>query len=257
MKLNCSGKTALVTGGTTGIGLSTAKMLLEFGAKVVIAGRSEKKGENALADLNAYKGNIAFVEADVSIVADCKKIVDETVSRFGQLDILVNSAGVFTDGLIEGVTEEQYDWLMDINTKGTFFTCKYAVPEIRKAGGGAIVNVSSDSGIVGSTSSALYCASKGAVTIFTKALAVDVAKDQIRVNCVCPGDVMTPMLEDDMANAPDGEQYLKEMISNYPAGKIAAPEEVAAVICFLASETAPFVVGAAWSIDGGLTAYSY
>lgn len=160
MKLNCSGKTVLVTGGTTGIGFATAKMLVEFGAKVVIAGRSEKKGENALADLNANKGNIAFVQADVSIVADCKKIVDETVSRFGQLDILVNSAGVFTDGLIEGATEEQYDWLMDINIKSTFFTCKYAIPEIRKAGGGAVVNMSSDSGIVGSTSSALYCASK-------------------------------------------------------------------------------------------------
>jgi len=257
MKLDFTGKTALVTGGTTGIGFSTAKMLLEFGAKVVVAGRSEDKGKKALQALKSFEENIAFVKADVSKVSDCKKIVDETVSRFGRLDSLVNSAGVFIPGLIEEVTEEQYDWMMDINTKGTFFTCKYAVPEIRKAGGGAIVNISSDAGVLGNTNSTVYCASKGAITIFTKALAMDVAKDQIRVNCVCPGDVKTPMLEADMAGRQDADQYLKDMISTYPGGKIAEPEEVAAVICFLASETAPFVIGSAWSIDGGLTACSY
>ncbi|MCF8069896.1 MAG: SDR family oxidoreductase [Desulfobacterales bacterium] len=257
MKLDFTGKTALVTGGTTGIGFSTAKMLLEFGAKVVVAGRSEDKGKKALQALNSFEGNIVFVQADVSKVSDCKKIVDETVSRFGRLDSLINSAGVFIPGLIEEVTEEQYDWMMDINTKGTFFSCKYAVPEIRKAGGGAIVNISSDAGVLGNTNSTVYCASKGAITIFTKALAMDVAKDQIRVNCVCPGDVKTPMLEADMAGRPDADQYLKDMISAYPGGKIAEPEEVAAIICFLASETAPFVIGSAWSVDGGLTACSY
>lgn len=130
-----------------------------------------------------------------------KKIINETVSIFGRLDILVNSAGVFVEGPIDEVTEEEYDWLMDINTKGTFFTCKYVVPEIKKAGGGAIVNVSSDSGIMGNTNAALYCASKGAVTLLTKALAVDLAKDRIRVNCVCPGDVITPMLEEEKIKA--------------------------------------------------------
>jgi NAD(P)-dependent dehydrogenase (short-subunit alcohol dehydrogenase family) len=257
MKLDFSDRVALITGGTTGIGFSTAEMLLDFGAKVVVAGRSETKGAKALAALKHFKKNVAFVQADVSKVTDCKKIVVETVSHFGRLDVLVNSAGVFLDGPIEKVTEAQYDWLMDINTKGTFFTCRYALPEIRKSGGGAIVNVSSDSGIMGNTHAALYCASKGAVTIFTKALAVDVAKEKIRVNCVCPGDVMTPMLEDEQAKSPNGEKYLNDLISNYPGKQLAAPGEVASVICFLASETAPFVVGAAWSIDGGITAYSY
>ena len=257
MELDFTGKVALITGGTSGIGFSTAQMLLKFGANVIVAGRSETKGKKALADCENSKENIAFVKADVSKVSDCKKIIDETVSIFGRLDILVNSAGVFVEGPIDEVTEEEYDWLMDINTKGTFFTCKYAVPEIKKAGGGAIVNVSSDSGIMGNTNAALYCASKGAVTLLTKALAVDVAKDRIRVNCVCPGDVITPMLEEEKVKAPDGEKYLKNLISHYPGGKLATPEEIAAVISFLASETAPFVLGSAWSIDGGITAYSY
>ncbi len=129
--------------------------------------------------------------------------------------------------------------------------------KIKKTGDGAIVNVSSDSGIMGNTNATLYCASKGAVTLLTKALAVDVAKDLIRVNSVCPGDVITPMLKEEKAKAPDGEKYLKDLISNYPGGKLATPEEVAAGITFLVSETAPFVMGAAWSIDGGITAYSY
>lgn len=250
-------KVALITGGTTGIGLSTALMLAKGGAKVAVVGRSENRGTKALAQLTPIQENCIFIAADVSKVSACKQVVQHTISKLERLDILVNSAGVYIDGPIESVSEENYQHVMDINVKGTFFMCQSALPEIKKVGGGAIVNISSDSGIMGNTECSLYCASKGAVTIFTKALAVDVAKDNIRVNCVCPGDILTPMLDKEAARSGDPQSFLEEMRRQYPVGRVGMPEEVAATICFLASEAAPFVVGAAWSIDGGLTAFSY
>lgn len=251
------GKVAMVTGGTTGIGFSTAMMLARGGARVVIAGRGQNKGAGAIEQLTRIEPKSIFIPGDVSKISDCRRLIQETVSRLGQLDILVNSAGVYVGGPIESVSEEEYHQVMDINVKGTFFMCQMALPEMRKSGGGAIVNVSSDSGIMGNTEAALYCASKGAVTIFTKALAVDVAGDNIRVNCVCPGDIQTPMLDRDSAVAENPETYLADMQRHYPIGRVGKPEEVAATICFLASQMAPFVVGAAWSIDGGLTSFSY
>ncbi len=250
-------KVAVITGGTSGIGLFTAKMLAQGGAAVAVVGRNEHKGAKALEQLTPIKENCIFIAADISKTNACRQVVQETISKFDHLDILVNSAGVFMNGPIEAVSEEDYHNVMDINVKGTFFMCQSALPEIRKAGGGAIVNVSSDSGIMGNKACSLYCTSKGAVTIFTKALAVDVAKDNIRVNCVCPGDILTPMLDKEAACSDDPQSYLEEIQRHYPVGRVGVPEEVAATICFLASEIAPFVVGAAWSIDGGLTAFSY
>jgi len=256
MKIDYTDKTALITGGTTGIGFSTAKMLLENNAKVVIVGRSETKGVHALKKLDAFKKSVIYIKADISQVSECERIVKETVAAFGKLDVVVNSAGIYMDGDISNVTEESYNTLMNINLKGTFFTCKYAVAELKKSGGGSIINISSDAGLMGNPSCTLYCASKGAVTIFTKALAVDVAKDKIRVNCVCPGDILTPMFYDDMAKSDDQEAYMKNITEQYPSGFIGKPEEVASVICLMASDQVPFVIGASWSIDGGLTSAS-
>lgn len=252
-----NGKVALVTGGTTGIGFATAMMLAQGGAKVAIAGRGVDKGSEAIERLRPVEPRCLFISGDVSVVSDCRRLVEETTSRLGRLDILVNSAGVFKDGPIESVTEAEYYEVMDINVKGTFFMCRAALSAMRKTGGGAIVNVSSDSGLTGNTNASLYCASKGAVSIFTKALSVDVARENIRVNCVCPGDIQTPMMDREAAAAENPSAYLADMIRHYPAGRVGKPEEVAATICFLASDAAPFVVGAAWSIDGGLTAFSY
>jgi len=250
-------KVTIITGGTSGIGLSTAIMLAQGGATVVVVGRSENKGAKALAQLTLINENCIFIDADISKTSACRQVVQETVSRLDRLDILVNSAGVFMDGPIEAVSEADYRHVMDTNVKGTFFMCQAALSEMRKTGGGAIVNVSSDSGIMGNTACSLYCTSKGAVTIFTKALAVDVAKDNIRVNCVCPGDILTPMFDKEAIRSDDPPGYLEETQQHYPAGRVGTPEEVAATICFLASASASFVVGAAWSIDGGLTAFSY
>ncbi|MCG9969182.1 SDR family oxidoreductase [Pelotomaculum terephthalicicum JT] len=248
-------KVALVTGGSSGIGLATAEMLLQGGARVLIIGSNEDKGLNALELLRQYKDAVKFKVIDVSLPYECKQAVKYAVAEFGKLDILVNSAGQYIEKPLIDVTEEEYDRIMDVNVKGTYFTCKYAVPELIKSGGGAVVNVSSDAGINGNFFCSTYCASKGAITIFSKAIALELISHNIRVNCVCPGDVSTPMLEKQLANVADKSEHLKRIVEVYPIGRVGRAEEVAKVICFLASDDASFVVGAVWSVDGGLTVY--
>lgn len=254
MTADFTGRAALVTGGTSGIGLAAARLLLEGGARVLLVGRDAERGARAIASLGVPAQRAVFFSADISQAASCRSAVEKAVAAFGRLDVVVNAAGVFFENPITSVSEAEYDRTMDTNVKGTFFVCKHAVPELRRAGGGAIVNVSSDAGLQGNRLSSAYCASKGAVTIFTKALAVDLAPENIRVNCVCPGDIETPMLHDWVDTLEDPAAKLAELRAPYPIGRFGTPEEVAAVICFLASEAARFVVGAAWSVDGGVTA---
>jgi len=248
-------KVALVTGGSSGIGFATAEMLLQGGAKVLIIGSNEGRGLNALEMLRQYKDAVKFKAIDVSMPYECKKAIEYTVAEFGKLDIVINSAGQYIEKPIIDVAEEEYDRIMDVNVKGTYFICKYAASELIKSGGGSIVNVSSDAGINGNFFCSTYCASKGAITIFTKAIALELISHNIRVNCVCPGDVSTPMLEKQLANVVNKSEHLKSIVDLYPIGRIGRPEEVAKVICFLASDEASFVVGAVWTVDGGLTVY--
>jgi meso-butanediol dehydrogenase/(S,S)-butanediol dehydrogenase/diacetyl reductase len=191
MKL--SGRVALITGGTEGIGYATASLFLREGAKVAISGRSSEKGEKAMSELRKL-GEVLFVEGDVSKATDASRMVESTVSEFGRLDVVFNNAGVFFERTAEQTTEEEWDRLMGINLKGTFLVSKYAIPHMKRLGGGVIINNSSDAGLVGNRLSAAYCASKGGVTLLTKAMALDHAKDNIRVNCVNPGVLDTPMV---------------------------------------------------------------
>ncbi len=250
-----SDKVALITGGTSGIGFETARQLLFAGAKVVLTGRNKIKGDTAIQRLEQFAGNVSFLRADVSDVTQCKTVIQKTVERFDTINIVINCAGVFLATPIEEVTEKEYDWIVDTNLKGTFFICKYCVPILRKNNGGVIINISSDAGLQGNKLSTAYCASKGGVTIFSKALAVDLAREGIRVNCVCPGDIATSMLDEDLKTRARPEKYLAELTQSYPVGRLGQPEEVACVICFLASDASSFVTGAAWSVDGGITAF--
>lgn len=249
-----SGRKALITGGTSGIGLATAQALLSAGAQVFLVGSTRERGERALASLKEFGDRVFFFLADVSSVSQCEKILKAVEDRFKALDIVVNAAGVFHSNHLEDATEQGFDRIMDINVKGTFFICKAALALLRKSPCAAIVNLSSDAGLKGNRLCPEYCASKGAITLMTRALALDLAADHIRVNAVCPGDIVTPMLELECEKQEDREAYLAELTGPYPVGRLGQAAEVASVICFLASDAASFVTGAAWSVDGGITA---
>jgi NAD(P)-dependent dehydrogenase (short-subunit alcohol dehydrogenase family) len=251
MKL--SGRVALITGGTEGIGYATASLFLREGAKVAISGRSSEKGEKAMSELRKL-GEVLFVEGDVSKATDASRMVESTVSEFGRLDVVFNNAGVFFERTAEQTTEEEWDRLMGINLKGTFLVSKYAIPHMKRLGGGVIINNSSDAGLVGNRLSAAYCASKGGVTLLTKAMALDHAKDNIRVNCVNPGVIDTPMVAQEASLSGDPDKYMEQMDRDHPMGRVGRPEEVAKAVLFLASDESSFVTGTALSVDGGLTA---
>ena len=245
-------KRILISGGTSGIGLTAAKLFLSAGAKVALLGRSAQRGEAALQELGENEQAI-FVQGDVSRRADCQRVVQQVETLWGGLDVLVNSAGIYVEGAIEDMTEEQIASVLDINVKGTYYLSQAAVPLLKKAKGN-IVNVASDAGVHGNYYCSLYCASKGAVVLFTKALALELAGFGVRVNAIAPGDIMTPLTEMQLAAAPNREDALREMASVYPLGRIGTPEEAAAAIKFLASAEAAFITGTILSVDGGLTA---
>lgn len=247
------GKVVLVTGGSQGIGFSTAKLFLEEGASVVITGRSTSKGIEAVRQLKT-RGRVEFIQGDVSNPVDAKRMVDGTIGKFGRLDILFNNAGIYIPGLAEDMAIEDWDKVIDINLKGAFLVSKFAIPHMRRQGSGVIINNSSEAGIVGETECPAHCASKGGVIALTKAMALDYAREGIRVNCVAPGTIGTTMLERVAQDSRDPASYLEHERSSIPLGRIGHPQEVARTVLFLASDAATFVTGAVLSIDGGVTA---
>lgn len=252
-KLN--GKVALITGGTRGIGYATALLFLKEGAKVAITGRSEKYGKEAVDKLkNEGFKDVVFIQGDVSKSADAERMIQTTIKQLGHLDILFNNAGIWIEGTAETTSEADWDSIIDVNLKGTFLCSKYALPYLKKTKG-VIVNTASCDGLVAEPKCVAYCASKGGVVLLTKAMALDHAKEGIRVNCVCPGAIMTPMLEQGLPQSgPVREKYFKETVESHPIGRIGEPEEVAKAVLFLASDDSSFVTGTALSIDGGYVA---
>ena len=255
MDLGLSSKTVLISGGTSGIGLEAAREFLQEGARVCLMGRSEERGHAAVRLLQheAHSADACFVAGDVRSKDDCSRVVRETAERFGGLDVLVNSAGIYREGALEDLREEELDDLLDCNVKGVFHLTQAALPAL-KASRGAVVNVASDAGVHGNYFCAAYCASKGAVVLFTRALALETAAFGVRVNAIAPGDILTPLTEAQLGPGEKREQSLREMASVYPLGRIGTAEEAAALIVFLASARASFVTGAVYGIDGGLTA---
>ena len=248
------GRVVLVTGGSSGIGYATAKAFLEEGAKVAISGRNLTRLQRAEGEL-AKRGTVLAVRGDVSRAADAKRMVSETTRRLGPIDVLVNNAGVYINKPVESFSEREYDEVMDINMKGAFLCTRYAIPGMVKRKRGAIVNVASDSGLVGTAGSSVYCASKGAMVLFTKSVALDHAKDGIRVNVICPGEVHTPMLEKDAAESGRGfEEYYRRLVDPIPMRRAATADEIARGILFLAGDESSFMTGATLSVDGGSTA---
>ena len=245
------GKVALVSGGARGMGAAEARMLALEGAKVVIGDILEDEGRRTEAEINEAGGDCVFVRLDVTSDSDWQEAVATTVSRFGKLDVLVNNAGIVGRGVVEDCTEEEWDRIMAVNGKGVFLGTRAAIPEMRKAGGGSIINTSSISGMVGQDYvQAAYNASKGAVRIFTKAAAVQYAREGIRVNSVHPGAVDTPMAGRRLSD-PDLQRQSEERI---PIGRTGKPEDIAYGVLYLASDESSFVTGSELVIDGGTTA---
>ena len=253
--MRLEGKVAFISGGAMGMGAAEARLFAREGAKVGIGDIAEDQGRQVEAQINETGGEALFVRLDVRSESDWQRAIAATVQRFGRLDILVNNAGIVARGLIEDTPVEEWDRIMDVNAKGVFLGTKVAIPEMRKAGGGSIVNISSISGMVGQSHvRASYNASKGAVRIFTKSAAVQYAREGIRVNSVHPHVTATPMTEL-MRSDPE---RLKENLDSIPLasalGRVADPEEIAYGVLYLACDESSYVTGAELVIDGGYTA---
>jgi NAD(P)-dependent dehydrogenase (short-subunit alcohol dehydrogenase family) len=245
------GKVALITGGNAGIGRATAIEFAKHGAKVVITGRREKEGHEVIAEIKAIGGDAIFVKTDVSKESDVEAMIKQTLETFGRLDFAFNNAGVEeTLTPLANQTEETYDQIMDINVKGVWLSLKHEIPAMLKSGGGAIVNNSSIGGLVGFAMAPIYVASKHAVVGLTKAVALEYAKQNVRVNAVAPGTIETRMFRD-VASAPEVRQMLE---SATPIGRVGQPEEIAGAVVWLCSDGASFITGQILPIDGGYTA---
>lgn len=242
-------KVVIITGGTRGIGFATAKLFVREGARVVLVGRDK---EQTTATAREVSGRAEA--GDVSRAADCERIIARTLKFYDRLDVLVNCAGViFRNRTVEETSEEEWDLTFDVNAKGTFLMCKYALPALRETKG-CIVNVSSYVGLVGFAGASAYAASKAAILNLTRSMALDHARDGIRVNAVCPGSVDTEMIHAAWQQFGDTEHARKLWAEKHPLGRIASPEEVGHAILFLASQQASFITGAALPVDGGITA---
>ena len=233
------------------MGAAEVRLFAEEGAKIGFGDVLDKAGRELESEINKTDGEALFVHLDVTIESDWRQAIDATVGRFGKLDILVNNAGIDIGGRVEETTVEDWDRVMDVNAKGVFFGTKSAIPEMRKAGGGSIINISSEQGLVGSRdASPQYQASKGAVRLFTKSAAMQYAHEGIRVNSVHPGPIVTPMTEEIWT----GPERRDRAASRVPLGRIGRPEEVAYGVLYLASDESSYVTGSELVIDGGVTA---
>lgn len=243
-----TGKTVLVTGGASGIGRATAEAYAAAGANIAIADIAP----------TACPDTWEVIRCDVAKVSDCERAITQTVSRFGRLDVVVNAAGVWTEGESATMTEAQWDRVIDINLKGTFFICRFAIPHL-EASGGQILNVASDAGLMGNAGAAIYCASKGGVVLLTKALALELAPSGVRINAICPCDVETPMLayQAEKFGNGDPEAYVARLRAGYPQGakqRFATAQEIASFIVAVSAPGLAPVTGAALSVDFGTTA---
>lgn len=243
------GKVALITGGARGQGATEAELFAREGAKVVFGDVLDEEGKKVESRIRELGGEATYVHLDVTREEDWKRVVDTALSRYGKLDILVNNAGIVRRYSIEDTSEETWDEIMAVNAKGVFLGTKYAIPAMRQAGGGSIVNISSISGMV-AVGPPAYIASKGAVRVFTKATAIQYAKDKIRCNSVHPGPIDTPMRQSGMPDPAARSMRVTEV----PLGRIGTTEDVAYGVLYLASDESSFVTGAELVIDGGVIA---
>ena len=248
--MRLQGKVALITGAARGQGAAEARLFAQEGAKVVLADVTDQEGIAVATEIAEEGADAIYVHLDVTNEAEWEAAIIETVSKFGKLDILVNNAGIWRRGHVTETSSEQWDSILDVNSKGVFLGTKAAIPEMRKAGGGSIVNISSTAGLVGSRTSAAYSASKGAVRIFSKSTAIQYASEGIRANSIHPGPIDTDMGDQVWPDATSR----KASISRTALARIGTAKDIAYGALYLASDEASFVTGSELVIDGGVTA---
>jgi NAD(P)-dependent dehydrogenase (short-subunit alcohol dehydrogenase family) len=245
--MRLGGKVAIITGGGSGIGKAIAQAFAREGAMVVIAGRDSKKLEQAAAEIGE---ECLAVSADVSKTSDVQRLVDTALGKFHRINVLVNNAAVLLPGTAESLSEEDFDQTFSINVRGLWLLSRAVLPQMRAAGGGSIINIASVLSLLGARNRVAYSASKGAVMAMTKAMALDHAAENIRVNCICPGIVATEMV----ARFSLDENALRQRVAMHPMGRFGQPEDVASAAVFLASDESGWTTGSVLTVDGGYSA---
>lgn len=249
------GKIAVITGGSAGFGFAIAELYVREGAAVVIAGRRKEKGAEAIEKIKKISGiDVRFVQCDITKENEVKNLAETAMEVHKRIDILVNNAGIAIRKNFEDTTEEEWDEVVNTNLKGAFFCCKHMIPLMIKSGGGAVINISSHISLIGKGDVPVYSASKGGLTILTRSLALRYAKYNIRVNCICPGTIITDHNRDAIEKAPDPEKKLKEIVAKYPLGRLGTPMDVAYAAVYLGSNESSWVTGIALPLEGGYTA---
>lgn len=250
--LSLDGKVAIVTGAASGIGKAAAELLADYGAKVMILDVSEEKGKEAAEKIRQNNNEAYFYRCDVSNSNDCKKVVEDIKDKFNKIDILFNNAGVTRRKSVVELEEKDWDFVLDISLKGAYLMSKYVIPIMANGGGGSIINTGSGWGLKGGDDAAAYCAAKGGIVNLTRAMAIDHGKQNIRVNCVCPGDTDTPLLRDEGKQLGIEEnEFLKLSAKGRPLEKIGTPLDIAKAVLFFASDMSTWVTGTTLVVDGG------
>jgi NAD(P)-dependent dehydrogenase (short-subunit alcohol dehydrogenase family) len=248
-QLRC--KTALITGSAGGIGRATALLFAREGAAVSLVDLNQKAGEKVAREISDVGSPAIFERADVTSAADCRRVVERTLREFSGIHILFNNAGIIRRAAVIETTEADWDAVMAVNVKSIFLMCREVIPVMAMAQGGSIINTASGWGLAGGARAVAYCASKGAVVLMTKAMAIDHGRQNIRVNCICPGDTDTAMLRTEARQLGETEERFLCESANRPLGRFGKPEEIAQAALYLASDAASFVTGAALVVDGG------
>ncbi len=245
-------RVAIITGAAAGIGEAAARLFAKEGARLVLVDLEAETLAKLVEELETTEAVVLDITGDVSNPTLCQSIVDRTMARFGRLDILFNNAGIVLNGTLVECTEEEWQRTLDVNLKSMYLLCRAAVPIMQRQGGGTIINMSSIAGPTGVVNRGAYSVSKAGVVGLTKSLAMDFIKDGIRVNCVCPATVDTPSLRQRIAASPDPEAARRAFVARQPMGRIATPQEIAALVLFLASDDSRYMTGQTLTMDGGM-----
>ena len=249
--LSLSGKVAMVTGAGSGIGRAIALLLAEMGASIALLEIDDAKGSNTAAEIQDHKCQALALHCDVRSASDCRRAVESTIQKWGKIDVLCNCAGIAIRKDIVDLTEQEWDLAVDVTLKGIYLLSREVVPHMIRNGGGSIINIGSGWSLKGGPKAASYCAAKGGAVNLTRAMAIDHGQHNIRVNCICPGDIDTPMLRSECAQLGEDVHSFMKQAGNRPLARVGMPEDVANAVLFLASPMSNWITGTALVVDGG------